>query len=151
MQSNIPCNRRLSTIQKENVLISFFLRKIYGIRVSWLNYKIGYVPFIKSWKNLQRPKVVISLINKKKNAFEKCTWKLLWKPHHNVILSSEFLIFLKNDDIHWGLHFFLFWTKWQFPLSIQNVFWKQCEGYLFKHLKKKESSVKNSTEIFKLN
>lgn len=34
--------------------------------VSWLNYKIGYVPLIKSWKNLQRPKVVISLINKKK-------------------------------------------------------------------------------------
>lgn len=137
MQSNIPCNRRLRPhYTKGKCFNFFFLRKIYGIRVSWLNYKIGYVPFIKSWKNLQRPKVVISLINKK-NAFEKCTWKLSWKPHHNVILSSEFLIFLKNDEIHWGLHFFLFWSKRQTPLSIQNVFWKQCEGYLFKHLKKK--------------
>lgn len=70
MQSNIPCNRRLSTIQKENVLISFFYfeKNISHKGELGLNYEIGYVPFIKSWNNLQRPKVLISLIYK--NAFE---------------------------------------------------------------------------------
>lgn len=98
MQSNIPCNRRLRPHYTKGKCFNFFFfyfeKNISHKGEVGLNYKIGYVPFIKSWKNLQRPKVLISLIYIK--CLWKCTWKLSFqKPHHNVILSSEFLNFLK--------------------------------------------------------